>query len=276
MQRAHLPLREFAYFDREKVEDFLSALAGGLPSERREASKDVSPAVDAGVDLKLAHVERRGGETELSWEELRSATPASIFEELHRLLAEEHAIRDLGAFQDADWIALQDGDFIEVRCRVEPSALENLFDLIGSFGKLLPVFDPEKAQDPQWQQMLAYLEISGQGERDSYNVRLIPLGAPSPRYTFVVSLDRSKLRVNTDELAGQYTAFGRVQRKLRKAETFELFTLMPRGIHLSRNDLREFLSKLKTIPPQFGRPPTIQDLRVSYPAIVLTPIAVFR
>jgi len=276
MEREHLPLREFAYFDREKVEDFLSALVGGLPSESRSAGRDISPAVDTGLDLKVAHVERRGAETQLSWEEIRTATPASIFDELHRLLDEQDAIRRLEGFQESDWTALHDGGLVELRCTIEPSAVETLFELIKRLGKLLPLFAPEQAHDPQWQQMLAYLDILGAEKRDSYNVRLVPVGAPTSRHTFVASLETSKMRVSIDELAGEYAVLGRIQRKLKRGESFELFSLMPRGFSLSRTQIREFLSKFKTMPTQLGRPPAIEDLRVSYPTIVLTPVAIFR
>jgi len=276
MERQHLPLREFAYFDREKVEDFLSALVGGLPSQSRSAGKDVSPAVEAGLDLKVAHVKRRGAETQLSWEEIRTATPASIFDELHRLLDEQDAIRRLEGFDESDWTALQDGGLVELRGTIEPSAVETLFELIKRLGKLLPLFAPEQALDPQWRQFLSYLDILRAEKRDSYNVRLVPIAAPTSRHTFVASLETSKMRASIDELAGEYVVLGRIQRKLKRGETFELFSLMPRGFSLSKTQIREFLSKWKTIPTQLGRPPAVEDLMVSYPTIVLTPVAIFR
>lgn len=276
VERQDLPLREFAYFDREKVEDFLSALVGGLPFESREARKDATPAVDAELDLKVARVKRKGRMADLSWEEIRRATPASIFHNLYRLLDERSAIRRLEAFEKTDWAPLQEGDLVEVRCGVELSAVETLFDLIKRLGRLLPLLAPQQAQDPQWHLILGYLEILGQEERDSYNVRLVPVGAPTPRHTFVASLDKSKMRVGVDGLPGEYTVFGRIQRKLKRDESFELFSLMPRGFSPSRTQIRELLSAFKTMPPQLGRPPAMEDLRVSYPAIVLTPVAVFR
>jgi hypothetical protein len=274
--RSRLPLREFAYIDREKVEDFLSALVGGLPSGRRRARKSTSPSVDAGLDAKIASVKRKGGATELSWEEIQSATPASIFHELHSLLEDEAAVRSMQQFDDGTWGALEDGDFIEARCTVERSAVEALFELIERFAKLVPVFAPNQTEDPQWRQIMSYVTILGEQQGEACNVRLLPVGAPTSGHTFVATLDSAKIRANIASLGGTYTVFGRVQRRLRQGDTFDLFSLLPRGFSLSQEQIADLLSKFSTVPPEFGRPPAAEDLVVSHPAIVLTAIAMYR
>jgi hypothetical protein len=269
------PFREFAYIDREKLEDFLSAAMGGLPLERKARTTDMPARVDTGVDLKIASAKRVGGRRELSWEEIRQATPASMFEELSCLLADGGGVKNFEGMAADDWERLHDGDFVEGRCEVELSSLESLIDLFARLAKFLPLFADAKAQDDEWQKIVVYLDMLSQ-ERDMYNVRLIPVQAPTPRHQFVAALDKSKTRVNRGALTGRYTVFGRIQNRLAKGATFELFNLLPQGLRLSRDQARDLLSRFKDVPPGFGRPPTMEDLRVSHPAIILTPVAIYR
>jgi hypothetical protein len=270
-----LPIREFGYIDREKIEDFVSALAGGLPVGRKETHTETGPRVDAALDAKVAKAGRKGRQAQLSWEEIRAATPALLFQELYQRLRMADVLTRLEQFQPEDWYSLAVGDFVEATCTVELSALEALLDLVGTVGKLMHLVAPSESEDPRFRQMMSYFAALD-SERDSYNVRITPVGAPTQRHMFVTSLNKSNMRSSKNDLCGQHIVLGRVQRELKRGESFELFSLMPRGFNLSTTQIRDLLSRFKTMPSELGRPPTIQDLRVSYPAIVLTPVAIFR
>ena len=269
-----LPIREFAYLDRERLEDFLSALIGGLPIESKEGSARDDAQVDTGVDVGAASVRRLGGRSHLTWEELRKATPASLFEELIEQLRARSAIQLLDAFDVAIWQGLEAGEFIDASIGVAPSALENLFDLIRRLKGFIDLFGSSETDTQTMSQVMQYLTLLG-NDKDAMNVRLIPAGGPGPRCVFVASLNDDHIRANKSALAGEFRVFGRIQRKLSKGERFELFSLMP-GLQLSATQLREFITKLGDLPPQLGRAPTVNDLQVSHPAIVLTPVALYR
>jgi len=261
------------YIDREKVEDFLSALVGGLPSGSSRARKSTSPSVDASLDVKIAGAKRKGGATELSWEQIQSATHASLFESLHQTLLENEMLQCPGE-RGASWDHLDRGDFMEVECALDLSGLEGLFDFIRRLHRFMSVLSPEQVQDAQWQKVVQYLDFLDQ-EHDSYNVRLIPVGQPKG-WTVVTSLAKRHLRGGKAEIVDRYTVLGRIQRNLQPGTTMELFSLVPEGYRLTTQQLREFLGFFRDMPPQLGKPPTMDDLRVQYPAIIVTAIAVYR
>lgn len=269
-----LPIREFAYLDRERLEDFLSALIGGLPIESKEGSARDDAQVDAGLEVGGASVRRLGGRSHLTWEELRKATPASLFDALIEQLRARSAIQLLDGFDAAIWQSLEAGEFVDVSIAVVPSALETLFDLIRRLKGFMELLGSSSTDAQAMSQVMQYLNLLGE-DKDATNVRLIPIGGPGPRYVFVASLNHDHIRANKSALTGEFRVFGRIQRKLPKGEKFELFSLMP-GFQLSAAQLREFVTKLGDLPPQLGRAPTVNDLQVSHPAIVLTPVALYR
>jgi hypothetical protein len=270
-----LPIREFVYFDREKVEDFVSALLAGLPVERTEGAISKPQEVSGGIGYAGTGIRFKKGRKELTREELIKETDASLFQTLHSILDEKAAIKKIDEFDTQIWDQLEAGQFIEIESNVEFSALESLFDIIRNLEPWLNSFASEQSQAPKWREFFEYLHMLDK-QRDTYAICAIPSGAPSGGLTFVASLSKVKMRATKEELANKYSVFGRVQRKLGKNETFELTSLMPKGIQLPGSQLRDLLKGFKDIPPLLGRAPTLNDLRVSYPAVILTPVAIFR
>ena len=270
----NLPIREFAYVNKDRLEDFLSPLLGGMPYEHRETSDEQSARLDAQAGAQVAGIKRTGGQTTLSWEELRRATPASLFELLYQALMEQEAIQELGAFDDSIWQQVRPGEFVLSQCHVQLSALERLFNLVSQFAKMMSAVSPEDVEQPDVQQVLQYLSILTEGQ-ESVNVRATPIGAPSEGHIFVASLDKSHMRVNASELEGEFQVLGRVRQKLARDETFEVFSLVP-GVQFPRDELSELIEKFSEMPAMLGPAPTMEDLQVTYPAIVLTPVALFR
>ena len=58
-------------------------------------------------------------------------------------------------------------------------------------------------------------------------------------------------------------------------QVFELFSLVPEGVGLTTEQVRDLLSSFKNMPTSLGSQPTMKDLRVSYPAVILTAVAIF-
>lgn len=270
-----LPIREFVYFDREKVEDFVSALLAGLPVERTEGSASKPLQVDGGIGYAGTGIRFKKGSRELTREELIRETDASLFQTLHSILEKRGVIKKVDGFDTQTWEQLKAGQFIEIESDVELSALESLFDIIRNLEPWLERFASEQSQSPKWREFFEYLHMLDK-QRDTYAICAIPSGAPSGGFTFVASLSKVKMRAAKEELVNKYFVFGRVQRKLDKNETFELTSLMPRGIQLPGQQLRDLVKGFEDMPSLLGRAPTMNDLRVSYPAVILTPVAIFR
>jgi hypothetical protein len=274
MQESELPLREFVYFDREKVVDFVSELQGGLPEKHRRISSQKSARFDFGLKWLLS-LGRKGGTKELTWEEIQSETNASLFERLHKLLQERESATKLESFNADIWEQLKVGEFVEVPANVEFSALEKLFDLLKGISEMVEKLDLEQVRDSKWAMVVNYVNLLVSKQED-YNIRINPLGAPSEKFIFVASLSKDKTRASKVQLASEYTVFGRLQHKLTEKETFELQRLLPVDIQLPREQVDDFLKRFKDMPSMLGSPPEKEDLEIPYPAIILTPIAIYR
>jgi hypothetical protein len=275
-----LPIREFVYLDRQKVEDFVSALLAGLPLERTEVATSKPSEVTGSIGVSSTKISLKKGSRELTREELVKATDASLFEQLHQILEMEKRVKKLEAFSVESWEHLGVGEFIEVKAKVELSALEKVFDLMKWIKEMESIF-PDKtksksaAQRQGWQSLIKYLDMLSE-ERETYNIRITPIIVPSEEFLFGASLPRTNTRVTKEELPDEYTVFGRVRRKLIKGEKFPLFHLFPLGIQLPEQDIDSFLDVFKDVTTLLGSPVGKEDLQISYPAIILTPVAIFR
>lgn len=269
-----LPVREFAYFDRQKVEDFVSVLLAGLPVERTEGATTRPPEVSGNIGYVGTGISLKKGSRELSREELLKATDASLFERLHQILERERVV-----ISDNIGMPLEVGKFVEVKARIELSALERFFDLIKWIKDLEAVTPASSIQSRKQQAerklLIKYVDMLG-GGRETYNIRIKPLTERFRENLFVASLSKANVRVTKEELSGEYMFFGRVQRKLAQDEKFPLFRLFPESIQLPEQDMDGFLDAFKDMPSLLGPPVKKEDLQVSYPAVVLTSIAIFR
>jgi len=70
--------------------------------------------------------------------------------------------------------------------------------------------------------------------------------------------------------------FGRIRKKLKRNEKFDLFKLLPTEFQLGSKEMGEMLKSFKEMPSILGKPPTIKDIKVGYPAMVITPVAIYR
>jgi hypothetical protein len=271
-----LPIREFIYFDRQKVEDFVSSCEGGLLESKREARTERTPRWKVGFEWKLK-AERMSKTKEASLEEISSATPASLFERLHHILEEGQLIQKLDSFDELTWEQLQVGRFVEVRATIEFSAFERLLNLMKYIFDIISESDLPQRQryDPR---ITRYIERLLEAQT-AYTIRIIPYSAPS-KYAFVASIAKGNLRTPKEELTMVETlVFGRIRYKLEAGKKAQIFSLMPGDfpLQLGEEEIDKLLApfKEKGFPAILGSPPKREDLQVSYPAIVLAPIAIY-
>lgn len=273
MEKLGLPLREFVYLDREKIEDFISALLGGLPDEQKETTAAKPSEIGGSLGIDSTKIDFKKGVKEITREELLKATDASLFERLHSLLEQGNMIKAVDASEVQQWDALQAREFVEFEGRIEFSTLEMVFDLIKDLAPLVETLSPEQTQDKAYKNGL---QIALMSQQSSHNVRIIPKGEEKEQFIFVASLQKDKARASKEELGDEYTIFGRVRRKLAVNKTFELFSPLPGGVKLPTDAIQDLLTKLKDVDAILGSAPKMEDLRVSGPAIILTPIAIYR
>lgn len=262
-------LREFAYFDRQKVEDFLSSIEDGLAREKKEITHEINAEIKG--KLKVPGVAEVGGGvgrkgTEL--QELKTATDASLFQRLYLHLKNQKLIRFLDKVNKNTWEQIKGGEILELTGEIELSAMENLFDLLTM---ILPLMKSQK-MDEKTRRGTQVLEMisSVQG---GVNIKI---SLEDENYKFVATLPREKVRVTKQELNSAYSVLCRVQRKLKPNETFDLFSFIP-GIKFPREQIRNLIRTFPSELIQFtGKPIRIEDFRISHPAMIVTPIAIYR
>ena len=266
-------LREFAYFDRQKIEDFLSTLEDGLIRETKETQKNVGKKLKAEGGLKpLMNVSGEKGYEENELQSLKSSTDASIFQRLYTLLNEQELIKSFDSINKKEWNEIYVGNMLEIRSNIEFSALDILIDNIMNLKEFMELIEPNMDKKTK-EAMMGFQMLSHQSSKEGFNIKITPIN--STKYKFVAVLPQKNIRSTKQELIGNYTVMCRVQKIIKKNEKFELFKLIP-GLKLNRNNIKGFLNTFKDMPPILGKPPKIEDLQISYPAIIITPIAIYR
>jgi hypothetical protein len=263
-------LREFAYFDRQKVEDFLSSIENGLTKETTEVKHEAVAGIGGEVGIpglvKLgAAFEHKGNRLQ----ELKTATDASLFQRLYVYLSECKLIRRLRITDEKIWTELQDKEMLELDGQIEPSPVQILFEIMKSIISLPENPTSSKRTQPGNEEILRLVLTS----RDSANIRIM---LDSGDCFFVASLSRDKMRISLHELGAKFSVLCRIQRKMRKGETFDVFSLMP-GVRFPRDVIEKFVATLPPIlEPMLGRRINVEDFTVTYPAILVTPVAIYR
>jgi hypothetical protein len=269
MTDSGIALREFAYLDRKKVGDFLSGIENGLAKEKTEIRRGASAELSGKLGLSgLAEVQGGIEQERIDLEELKVATDASLFRRLYDHLKNQALIRFVDQLDSVTWNSIRNGEVLEIVGQVELSAMENLIDLLNN---ILPIMKPQ-VTDEKGRLMVQFIEMLS--AQSSVNVKIT---TASKNFKFVASLPKGNIRVTKQELNSLYRVVCRVQKTLEPNETFDLFSLVP-GANLSRKQLRGFTRSLASpsMKGWLGKSINLKDFRISYPAMIVTPIAIYR
>lgn len=257
-------LREFAYFDRQKVEDFLSGIENGLSKETTETARQINAGMKGKVGLPgVVSLEADLGQKGTTLQELKTATDASLFQRLYGHLSKYKQIRHLETIDEEVWQDIKDKEMLELVGQIEPSTVQILIEMLKSVMPLVK-FQKNARKNKEMLRMLTSFH-------DSINIKIM-LG----NYKFVASLPKAKMRVSQQELSARYSILCRVQRKLQKDETFDFFSFVP-GIRFPREAVERmietFPSSTKAI---LVKGISTEGFIISYPAMTVTPIAIYR
>lgn len=271
-------LRQFLYRDDELIKEFLAQIEGGIFDEdtRKTSASDTrgrSGGIHAGP-VKGGVERDREDSTES--EMVVRQTGASEFERLYNSLDSTEAIQFLESCDDEIWNQIRRGEILEIEAIIRPAGLEKVAEMFGMFADLLPLaeltgadvdLDEEQIQTMQLVKQLGNL-------KDGATVDVVAELAGARKYQFGCSLQTSALRVDADILQGESTLIGKMQRKLKKGETHLLGNLF--------GGLEQILDKKskKELADIFNAPEAKQlglaNPRLSYPAAIITPIAIYR
>ncbi len=268
-------LREFIYYDREKIEDFLSIIEDGLVNQQIETRTEHGVKIKGEGGLKpIITIGAEKGFADNELQRLKTSTDASLFQNLYTLLKRENKLNSLEYISESEWDQLNKGDILELEAQIEFSGLSILFEKIIKFTNFLEQIGFDDTMDEKNQQIMAGIKILNQLTLDDgINVKITPVN--SLKYKFVSILTPDNLKGNKQELIGEYKVMCRVKKIIDKDEKMELFNLIP-GAELDKEQIEDFVKSFENMPAMFGPAPKMEDLQITYPAMMVTPIAIYR
>lgn len=105
------------------------------------------------------------------------------------------------------------------------------------------------------------------------------MSGEKPEYRLYTRLLVKKFKASTDELPSSLFTLGRVTKTLAETETVNLMSKYFGGLKLPPDFLQNLVNKFRDDPKtaqMFGSSPSMDDMLVKYPAVALSPIAMYR
>lgn len=223
------PVHEFAYLDRERLNTFSATEAG----DGRSATAPFSEYDRAGA--------------------VDDAT-ASQFMSLRRRLQQGGRLHQPDDPPGQPWPTIAPGEFIDVECVIEFTALDQLIERFRQFGPP-PGFPAPTALD-------------------FASIWLRPGQQPLGGRVFASLVELRYLNRLKSQLAGRYRVMARVQQVLDNDESLDLPTLYPE-YNMTFEELETMIADRATMR-RYGRVPVREEFMLSGPALVLTLVAVYR
>lgn len=262
-------LKEFAYLDTRRIQDFVSLLEGGLAKEMTQKRQEIS--ADARGEVGIPHVMKVGaglGRKGAESEELRTATNVSLFQRLYSHLEREKLCRKLDSVDEKVLGKIKKGELLEFEGDIEISAMDKFMRVFASYRNFIPVQDQKSKS--------AMDLINKVLSRKGFNIKITLRNAP--KFKFVGYLLEKNLRIELEELEDEYFILCRVRKVLKRNENLELFSLPQ--IKTPKSITKKLIRDFRNLPPEtqmvFGGPIKMEDFIVPYPAFLVTPIAIYR
>lgn len=259
-------LRRFLYLDEGLTNNYLSQLEGGMFEEESQtttSTRERKRGIGAGAGPVKGELSgSRSGEdvTSRTVKQLGD----SAFTRLADSLEAGDAVQWLETLDDEIWGQLRRGEVVEVEANVSLPTLFQFTALAGSGGALLELMrasgEEINEETEQGVQMAAML---GQLLKDP-----VALAKPSgsPEYTLILPMETQSLRVDPNDLQGEMTVWGTIERKLRDGEQWSLLDAMGLNVLPNAQELVENLDAQEDMQGNVVRPP----------AAVLKPVAIYR
>lgn len=272
MVRKDFVLREFKYFDRQIIVDFLSSIEGGLARESKASYLQKSAQLGGKVGFPGVEIGGEKGHKEISVEESKTMEDAALFKRLYEALTDQKMISKIDWSKEGFWHDIKQGRILEIHGRIEMPFLEIALDI---FNQLLPIMQQFSFQSVDQKALVSFKMLNQLSSLGTLNVRIAP--AQKNKVNFVATLYRQKLKVSKQELVDECFVLCRVRKVLKEGEIFDLFKL---PIKMNKKMIEGFLKSFDNMPPEalalLGKKPTIKDLQVCYPAVILKPIAIYQ
>lgn len=271
-------LRTFAYLDEHIIDDFLAQIEGGVLDGSYTRKTTTSKGKGGGVKAR-AHIFEAdvSGNTSSSTEEemkLKETAPVK-FTRLYDSLNDNELIQPLNGFDQTIYDQVSVGEIIESRGVARLPQWEHIKQAVDEFGnlaQLMPYFGQSVDQETM-DQLDGFSRLAAMKDTGDTYIILSPDGAPS--FKIVAKVGMQQLQRTKQDLEGEVTILGKVQRRLEKRETIDVFQLI-RNTAVLENLNR---AQRRNMAKQGGRSSTTNspiDEVIKYPALEVVPLAIYR
>jgi len=262
-------LRQFLYLNASLTDEFLAQIEGGLYEDEAQVSVERT-SKELGGQLKVGPLsgggDRSRGDEQQTTRTL-ARTSESGFARLADYLRETEELVELNELNEETWDPIRSGEIVELHGVVSVASFIKFAALAQQAAPLMSLFGAFGEQaDPEAEAALAGLAALGQ---TTTKVPVVVRAADAKRYKFIASLEGSNIRVGLDELEGEATLFAKIQRKLGSTERHTILDDLAGLSNLPREERRKIQRGLKNDA-------SMPDAVISPPAVVVTPIAIFR
>ena len=277
-QVSKLRIPEFIYLDDQKVDMTLSWIEGSMPVKSR-FRKSSSASKRGGGSIGFQSIVGVQGGLESSsveeQEELKEQNEYSKFARLYQLLQERDGITTIEEFNEEVRNQLQRGQIVEIESYVTLSPIDRIFRLFTNFIPLVSSENAAGAKDSTGTKAL--LSLLQQGQQKGIDAFIV--SKEYTEYRFYTSLLMNKFKASIDELPSTLITLGRVTKILAQDETVNLMNKYFGGLHIPEDSLQDLVSRLSSDPKTaqiLGDMPSLEDTLIKYPAVALSPIAMYR
>lgn len=276
--------REFLYLNSDTVINSLSAFESGAVDAIIEK---VSEAREGGAEAAIGYGAAKvsGGKKKSSnvEEELtRSRTNFSAFEGWYQHLKQADALGELTGWDLDTRNEIEVGDTIEFKAQITLSPVQRVFltyiDFANEVSNPDSPFKQPAAQAAETKKQARMMSnwMKGRGSGNSIMVSLAPTGVGDPRV--IARLDEAYLVGGTQQVEGDFTVLAQVQSLIVDGDAVPAIRVLretpptPKETEVITDALQGF------IEPAAGLGVTItpDDITLSYPGVILHPIAIFR
>ncbi len=276
--------RNFVYLQHDTVLNSLSSFEAGKVDEIIEKTSEATDrGLEAGVGkgpVKVGGSRKR--QAQVQEELIRRRTNFSAFESWYQAMRAQDA---LGEFEEWDLEvrnALEVGDTIQFSAYVELSPLHLMMATFSSFAEGLnkpgSVFQANSKEAADARKTAAMMQswVVGRAGGRSTAVYFLPEGVPAPR--IVGRVEDQYILGGLDTLQGRFIIVGQVDSLLSHSDKMSVIRVIrdvpptPKEIEVAGEALAHF----KDATPELGIELKDDDITLSYPTVVLTPIAIYR
>jgi len=263
-------LRNFLYLDTDMLDDYLSTMEGYLiESEELIENKTTKNLGKAKVSVLEV-----GKEADVEKGSIKKVTQTSAgkFQKLYGLLDSQSMVQYLEVFDSTIWNSLKRNEILEVPGIIQVSKMYNTVNSIGNISPLMDLmqaFGKSDLMDSKTTEAMKGIKAVSELDIDKEIPVIIDLEG-NKNYNFTASLSPEYIKGDISKLEGNVTIVGKIQKIIAKGERHEVFSMVKGIDTLVKSQNREQRRKY-----QDSKNDNVSDF-IQGPAIVITPLAIFR